>query len=418
MVHFSGVCVLFCPPITDGQASIIGKTLGEGKGKVLRSSSSSSAIKPPAIDFLALTHLVMADTDCRGVTLSALRRKLRCQILPATLPHLVSISWVNRSAAGKVKLDEGPFRVPILPEPEAEAVLEPVIARAGESDEVQKQEIKEDGGGGKRPRLSDSEQLPPSSSSSSATSASAPFPLYQPNYTKIAAEAPKDASGRPVSFKSVLSPYAARPRDFPASVLCFHRFGDSGEGGEAGSGAADLVVIYDRFPKACVHLLVLPAQHYLESQGIADLTAAHLPRLVAMHALARRLADCLQAQMQQHRQGRRRGAKVEVRLGYHAVPSIPHLHLHVISSDLDSPQLSKKAHWNSFTTDFLVPPERVEKVLLERGGCGEIVRQFRGGGAGGHGWTQQQEMRCPRCGLEGRSLPAMKGHYAECEEEG
>ncbi|KAG8871432.1 hypothetical protein FRB97_008703 [Tulasnella sp. 331] len=42
------------------------------------------------------------------------------------------------------------------------------------------------------------------------------------------------------------------------------------------------------------------------------------------------------------------GVEWEVMKGFHAVPSMHHLHLHVISSDYVSPSLKNKKHWNSF----------------------------------------------------------------------
>jgi len=42
------------------------------------------------------------------------------------------------------------------------------------------------------------------------------------------------------------------------------------------------------------------------------------------------------------------GFKWDIWAGFHAVPSMEHLHLHVISSDLCSPSLKNKKHYNSF----------------------------------------------------------------------
>jgi len=41
-------------------------------------------------------------------------------------------------------------------------------------------------------------------------------------------------------------------------------------------------------------------------------------------------------------------------MGYHAMPSMQRLHLHVISTDFNSPYLKTKYHWNSFTTSFFL----------------------------------------------------------------
>lgn len=40
------------------------------------------------------------------------------------------------------------------------------------------------------------------------------------------------------------------------------------------------------------------------------------------------------------------------KIGFHALPSMRRLHLHVISDDFFSPYLKTKLHWNSFHTHF------------------------------------------------------------------
>lgn len=45
----------------------------------------------------------------------------------------------------------------------------------------------------------------------------------------------------------------------------------------------------------------------------------------------------------------------EVKVGVHAVPSMNHLHIHVLSRDMHSDRLKHRKHYNSFTTDFFVP---------------------------------------------------------------
>ncbi|QRV86122.1 scavenger mRNA-decapping enzyme DcpS [Ceratobasidium sp. AG-Ba] len=46
------------------------------------------------------------------------------------------------------------------------------------------------------------------------------------------------------------------------------------------------------------------------------------------------------------------GFKWDVWIGFHAVPSMEHVHLHVLSSDLCAPALKKKHHYNSFRPDL------------------------------------------------------------------
>lgn len=45
----------------------------------------------------------------------------------------------------------------------------------------------------------------------------------------------------------------------------------------------------------------------------------------------------------------------EFLIGYHAEPSMLHLHLHVISTDFHSPTLKTPRHWNSFNTKLFIP---------------------------------------------------------------
>ncbi len=42
------------------------------------------------------------------------------------------------------------------------------------------------------------------------------------------------------------------------------------------------------------------------------------------------------------------------RIGFHAKPSMDHLHLHVLSTDFLSPCLKTKKHWNSFNTEHFL----------------------------------------------------------------
>lgn len=51
------------------------------------------------------------------------------------------------------------------------------------------------------------------------------------------------------------------------------------------------------------------------------------------------------------------------RIGFHAKPSMDHLHLHVVSTDFVSTFMKTKKHWNSFNTEhFLDLPGKI--ILL------------------------------------------------------
>ncbi|KAG5184213.1 hypothetical protein JKP88DRAFT_181425, partial [Tribonema minus] len=52
------------------------------------------------------------------------------------------------------------------------------------------------------------------------------------------------------------------------------------------------------------------------------------------------------------------------RVGYHAVPSLEPLHLHVISQDLDGHSMKTPKHWNTFATPFFLETEVCEPLPL------------------------------------------------------
>ena len=41
--------------------------------------------------------------------------------------------------------------------------------------------------------------------------------------------------------------------------------------------------------------------------------------------------------------------------------------MHVISQDFISPSLKNKKHWNSFTTEFFIDVDEIERILEEQG---------------------------------------------------
>lgn len=76
-----------------------------------------------------------------------------------------------------------------------------------------------------------------------------------------------------------------------------------------------------------------------------QLTTKHLDLLNEMYLLAQKVIEI------------KGGPLDEFKIGYHAEPSMQQVHLHVVSTDFNSPALKNKKHWNSFTTDFFVNHE-------------------------------------------------------------
>lgn len=95
-----------------------------------------------------------------------------------------------------------------------------------------------------------------------------------------------------------------------------------------------------------------------------------------------------------------------VRMGFHALPSMMPLHLHVISQDFNASALKTKKHWNSFTTEFFIPLSLVERQLasfgrltLDTARASEMLKL---------------DVRCHKCFAECKTMPALKAHLKRC----
>ncbi|XP_062937890.1 aprataxin isoform X4 [Cynocephalus volans] len=148
-----------------------------------------------------------------------------------------------------------------------------------------------------------------------------------------------------------------------------------------------VVVIKDKYPKARHHWLVLP---WASISSLKALTRDHLELLKHMHSVGERvIADFAGS------------SKLCFRLGYHAVPSMSHVHLHVISQDFDSPCLKNKKHWNSFNTEYFLESQAVIKMVKE---AGRVTVQD------GMSELLKLPLRCHECQQLLPSIPQLKDH--------
>jgi len=166
----------------------------------------------------------------------------------------------------------------------------------------------------------------------------------------------------------------------------------------------DFVVIRDLYPKATVHLLILPRdktkQHQHPCEAFQDggffskvKTEAAKWRSIAAKELARTL--CPSTAPIPDRDWER-----EVKTGIHMNPSMNHLHIHVISRDMHSPFLRHRKHYNSFTTSFFT--ELDEFPLTEE-------EQY----SKRQDW-HLRDMICWRCGMNfGNRFKALKEHLEQ-----
>ena len=194
----------------------------------------------------------------------------------------------------------------------------------------------------------------------------------------------------------------------------------------------DFVVIRDAYPKASVHMLLMPRnpdrylQHPLEALSedatfLAEVKQRvdHLKK-VAVDELRRQFGrdsaadrpyqDALEELMaspnppppeerDDHLPPGRDWSK-DIIAGVHTHPSMSHLHVHVLSRDMHSPCLRHKKHYLSFNSSFL--------VTLDEFPLAKDSKRFHPGN-----WPSW-DMKCWRCGLNFQNrFKALKEHLEE-----
>lgn len=115
------------------------------------------------------------------------------------------------------------------------------------------------------------------------------------------------------------------------------------------------VTLIDGYPKARHHYLIVPRT--VELNSIGEATHSHLPLLRHMHSKAEKLVEKIKAEE----------PEVKFYIGYHAVPSMKLLHLHVISDDFDSQRIKKLHHWNIFNTEYFIGSRKALELIQEKG---------------------------------------------------
>ncbi|XP_045178329.2 aprataxin-like [Mercenaria mercenaria] len=147
-----------------------------------------------------------------------------------------------------------------------------------------------------------------------------------------------------------------------------------------------MTIIKDKYPKAKYHFLVMPKETI---PNLKSLKSDHLDLLKHFEEKGRALA-------------KKTDAKVKFRFGYHSVPSMSHLHMHVISQDFNSPCLKTKKHWNSFTSEYFVDSEEIIKMLEKDGKVHFDVKDSQS--------LLNQDLRCHVCKKAQKNMPTLKDH--------
>ncbi|PPJ55315.1 hypothetical protein CBER1_06404 [Cercospora berteroae] len=208
-------------------------------------------------------------------------------------------------------------------------------------------------------------------------------------------------------FKDGLLCYTVDPGHYPSSRVVYY--------------SEDFVVINDMFPKANVHLLILPRdpkknvlrpqeafddKEFLrkcraEEQKVRLLVAEELRRRFGQHSNAEQARnEAMEAEGVPDVLPQGRDWLQDVKSGIHANPSMNHLHIHVLSKDMVSDAMKKSNHYLSFNTDFFVGLEDFPLA------ADDYRRKY--------GSFREKGMLCWRCGKDfGHEVKKLKAHLED-----
>eukprot|EP01064_Diplonema_japonicum_P015098 TRINITY_DN22869_c0_g1_i1.p1 TRINITY_DN22869_c0_g1~~TRINITY_DN22869_c0_g1_i1.p1 ORF type:complete len:389 (+),score=51.35 TRINITY_DN22869_c0_g1_i1:49-1215(+) len=158
------------------------------------------------------------------------------------------------------------------------------------------------------------------------------------------------------------------------------------------------LIAYDAFPKSTIHLLGFVLDQKIGR--VADLRAEHLPHIRKLHFLAKSVAN--------HLKSTGPYGAYDFAMGYHCVPSLKPLHLHIITTDMQSDCLKSRKHYMSFCPPHFISADEVEARLTAHGKVTLTPTE-----AAGHPTTGP--IPCRWCGTGMATIPMLKKHFETCE---
>ena len=152
------------------------------------------------------------------------------------------------------------------------------------------------------------------------------------------------------------------------------------------------VTLKDGFPKARYHYLIVPKENL---SSVSELCPKHLPLLRHIQHQAEDLISRIH----------KKEPGLQFRFGYHAVPSMRRLHLHIVSQDFDSPRMRTKHHWNTFNTDYFMDSPKVIERLESHGQMDLDEEHYEG--------LLQLPMKCNWCSETFEDITKLKSHRTQ-----
>jgi len=159
--------------------------------------------------------------------------------------------------------------------------------------------------------------------------------------------------------------------------------------------------IYDLYPKAKFHALVLPRSDkmrhpfdFFKQQDVGGMTLSERSSIaMEMYSVA---LDILKNEQNRLPRG------TKFKIGFHLKPSMEPAHLHVISQDFDSARMKTKIHWHSFTNDdFFVDFFKAANKTEWNASLSEHI-------------VKSNDLRCHKCKEKCTNMPQLKSHIFSC----
>ncbi|GFZ45239.1 hypothetical protein JCM24511_02965 [Saitozyma sp. JCM 24511] len=192
------------------------------------------------------------------------------------------------------------------------------------------------------------------------------------------------------------------------------------------------MAIFDAYPKAKYHFLVLPRYPFPpRSNPESRSSIVKLDHLDSLRTLLLKttadvreqvigaLADTAQEveEMIRDEMIKTEGFEWGINIGFHAIPSMKHVHVHVISEDRMSDKLKTKKHYNSFRPDlgFFVSLRDVQHWIED--GDDQSIRQHIESLDSAEALLDTPLM-CFKCDEPEHNMPSLKKHLEkEYEKE-